>query len=288
DSIWFNFDLADSDNRLTIIPWIDINRNGVVDTSTDKQLKPFTGLFDNIAFGPLIYDNDRIGGKVSLYLGRTALVPGFPCIIDVFDEDSSTANDMIMVYSMSLPAAVISGVVVIPGVTPPSAELANILVSAQVDTDFILQMGSYAALTDSNGNYNIQLDELGLRWKIIVEDYKNGLVNPKPQFKRVNANDNVDTFCYQQITHTITGTIVDKRGQPLKEGAEITLQRPDDQDKNVYQAQLDEQGSYNLHLAADDTGEWMLKCELAFSHDFINPPKRKVTINTDSLCAEGL
>ncbi|MBI3006419.1 MAG: T9SS type A sorting domain-containing protein [Ignavibacteriales bacterium] len=196
--------------------WVDVNQNTTVDVGTDKQLFVFSqtdGSYSSDGPG----DNDGLPNGVINTSFVAGLAPAKWIFVAKHNNVSMAAS--FTITPMSSPAATISGTISGPG----GLNKANILVEADPDNEGGGDMIFWHALTDSSGNYTINMGGNPSQlnpWRVrISREQDLGVYVPTPPDTAFNVAGTHTGVNFQFIQGTvISGTVTD--GSNPLEGAD--------------------------------------------------------------------
>jgi len=198
-------------NTLTFEFYIDADGSGTV-TSGDYELFAFP-LIDNDTTA--IPDMNATLGEIMTSTGPIGLAP-LPYVCKITDEDSTSAEDNIMVMPHPDPPAVISGHVQIDGVSAPSAMLSM----------FWIENSTYpmvTAITDSMGYYELNmLSESGTDVLNTERDIE-GYATPDPIHISWDGDTSGMDFIYHRNVADVYGVIQETDGTPITSDVHIYL-----------------------------------------------------------------
>ena len=219
-------------NTVTLEFYVDADASGTV-TAGDYGLFVFPVSDNDTISG--IPDLDADVGALMTSTGPLGLAP-LPYVCRIVDEDSSFADDGIIVQPHPDPPAVISGHVHIDGITPPSSMLSMI---------WIQNMGypMVSAITDSTGYYELNMLSPGGSDTLIVERDFPSFATPEPRAISWDGDTSGVDFFYIPEIGSVFGDILDISGTPITDSVHIYLV---DQSSGTRTEQLATGGSYNF------------------------------------------
>jgi hypothetical protein len=224
------------------------------------------------AFG--IGDGDSAMGWVRFEVGPAGLVPGQTYIALATDEDGSSGFDTLAVNPLPAPAGIISGTISVEGLVGPDSGLAMIEVEAGRDTIG----GFWTALTDTNGDYTIEVDSsgLGLVYQIgpTAEIYPY-MTPDQDTMTLVDTLSNMD-FLYELAAATVIGSVVDETGDSLPRGIGMDASS---ESMGSRSSTLHESGRYFFSFNDTDMGDWAVGLSgYGLFPFYLAPPSKNVTI----------
>ena len=255
--------------------WIDTNHNGLFDSTGANQDTYFAGY--SVANGDTLSqqglpDTTAVTDNEIVAAMKNGFAPALYWFKAVSLVDGSSAFDSVRVTTMVSPWATVSGHVHVPG---DSALQGNLWLEADLYTggDGGGPGTFWAALTDSFGNYTINMDNtyLDTLWGI---GYLSDIVAvsgvyaaPGDTIIRVTGGDYTGVnFAYTAATDSITGEVIDELGMPLSMAVYVYAQQGN------LQKEIQTSGShYQLFFTTADTGTWRLGCYMGEGAPYMSP-----------------
>lgn len=250
--------------------WMDSNKNGLFDTTGADQDTYFAGY--SVANGDTLSnrglpDTTAVSDNEIVNALKNGFAPALYWFKAVSLVDGSSAFDSVRVTPMVSPWATVSGHVHVPG---DSALQAGLWVEADLVNN---EMIFWAAITDSYGNYTINMDNTypDTLWDVgglmDIVGVSGVYVAPADTTIRVNGGSYTGVnFAYTAATDSVTGEVRDELGAPLSITAYVYAQ----QDNHGKDAQTS--GShYQLFFSTADTGTWRLGCYLIEGAPYMRP-----------------
>ncbi|MEJ2545655.1 MAG: hypothetical protein P8Y99_16450, partial [Calditrichaceae bacterium] len=151
----WEMDVATPGNTVQIDLYLDLDASQSI-TSGDLLLETFTMQDGGDGNDGPADSSTTPDGIIYVDFGPFGFAPG-NYVMRVTDEDLSTVTNYFTMTAMSSPTATISGTVTLEGVTAPDPLLANIMIGAE-------GAGICSGLTDTNGDYTINLTAEDLDW----------------------------------------------------------------------------------------------------------------------------
>jgi photosystem II stability/assembly factor-like uncharacterized protein len=186
--------------------WVDLNGNGVIDPSTDKQVFGTMTQTDGQASQESgIGDMDGlVNGHIFTAVGNIGFAP--TKYIFRFSNGGTAQTIAGVVTALPSPTYTVKGVVTVPG---KSAQ--NIYISAGGDNGV---QGEWDALTDAGGNYTINFNASagGLRWYVQPQDQIPPYVQPASIPITLTGSLTGINFTYQQSAAKIVGYLKGEDG----------------------------------------------------------------------------
>ncbi|MDQ7799152.1 MAG: FlgD immunoglobulin-like domain containing protein [Candidatus Edwardsbacteria bacterium] len=246
--------------------WVD-NGNGLFDSlgvNQDLQLFVYSVSNGDTLGGRGLPDTTAVLDNEIVNALKNGFAPTLYWMRAVSLVDGSSAFDSVRVTPMVSPWATVSGHVHVPG---DSVLQKNLWVEADI---YFGDNAFWAALTDSFGNYTINMDNtyLDTLWDIGgLNDLSGGYIAPADTTIRVNGgNYNDVNFDYTAATDSVTGEVRDELGTPLSITAYVYAQQ-DSREKDTQTS-----GShYQLFFSTADTGTWRLGCGWDGNAPYMNP-----------------
>ena len=194
----FRFNLPEKDTADGEV-WIDINHNETIENETDVELYQFQIIDNNPSGGTEGHpDLDGTDGRIF-----TIAIIGFAPEHYVFKFTNNNLGESIpgIILPVANPAYTISG-----NVTPPFGISKHfILLRAKIYSGNSTAL-FWNAITDTNGNYTIQLgnETANNRWKVRIDKEFNGY-NSVPQDSIVMLNGNITGINFSFTPQTSVG-----------------------------------------------------------------------------------
>ncbi len=192
--------------------WLDVNSNGIIDSSLDVKRIEFTTTDGSSPDGLPDLDG-TVNGRIILSV-RQGFAPG--AYILTFSQGGFIISRRGTVTSLSSPAHAISG-----HVTAPSGRSARYLWLEAKRSGHIVEPNSWEAYTDSLGDYTIytDADTTGNPWRV---GFVNG-DNPFPSFVyspaeysfTLTGNPSGMNFSFVSYSAKVVGYAKDENGNPL-------------------------------------------------------------------------
>jgi len=269
--------------------WYDANTNSIIDTATDVHLETFIVTDgDTVSTDGPGGDNNPVPDgwfhSPAILLG---LAPGTYIFSAKDLGDNSTVTRTLANSTMSSPPNTFSGQITVPGHPAPDNILQNVWIDAEADTG---DAGFYIALTNNNGNYSINVGDIGTGLTFRIEPSNiNGFVTPGEQMAvAAGVVSNLD-FVYEIPTDSVYGNIKDDADALITNNVSVEASKGSG---SSYREDNTTDGSYALFFSAADVGEWYLNVNsdnlipdylvpdgisfnflttASFRHDFISP-----------------
>ena len=249
--------------------WIDSNKNGLFDSlgaNQDLQLFVYSVANGDTLSQQGLPDTTAVPDNEIVNALKNGFAPALYWMRAISLVDGSSAFDSVRVTPMVSPWATVSGHVHVPG---DSALQQNLWVETGVSAggdDGIF----WATLTDSFGNYTINMDNtyLDTLWDIGGLQDKGGYLAPGDTTIRVNGGSYTGVnFAYTVATDSVTGEVRDELGALLS----ITNFEVYAQQDNRQKYTQPSNGHYQLFFATADTGTWRLGCGWDGGEPYMNP-----------------
>jgi hypothetical protein len=278
DSLWFTSNGADtqsstqgeiltwacsclSNDTIAWEIWLD-NGNGLFDsTDADHLLHAFNGFNGDTVGNRGLPDTTAVADSEMVLRLKNGFAPALYWFRATSLVDGSGAVDSLRVVPLASPWATVSGHVHVPQGGGDSTLQANLWLEANPDNDS-REPVFWAAITDSFGNYAINLDSAlaDSVWKVgSLRDIIRGdtifLAPADTSFTiDAGAHPGVD-FSYIAPSDSVTGTVVDDLGNPVTLTTYVSAWQ---EGKERY---VKVEGThYRLFFSVSDTGSWRLSC----------------------------
>ena len=191
--------------------WMDLDGNQTLDTN-DVRLFTYSVTDGDSSGNDGPPDIDGLNGFITSSIGAFGFAPiswGF-----VAKEGSTMATGFLTILPMPNPPGSVSGTVSFDDGHCP----ANVFVSTDLDNPPF-----WNAITDSNGNYTINIGETG-DYEIGVMYFNTYYIPPEPQMVTVNGAVTGVDFVFHAPQCVITGALMDESGnlllRPIRMGVE--------------------------------------------------------------------
>lgn len=246
--------------------WYDVNNNSTVDPEIDVVFETFTMTDGIIIPDEIISDNSDVAdGFVQSASFPLVFEPGKVLFRAVNTIDETSSVGVITVNAMSSPPNQINGQLIVPGHPAPDALLSNVWIMGELDA------GLFIALTDINGNYQINIDNSGTGLEMFIEPGNiDGFVFYEDLSTTIGGVTNDIDFNYIAAVDSVYGYLKDDAGQllPTINWVECSGQffggyKKDSQTKD---------GRYAIYFSATELGAWRI--EVAFDNiipDYLVP-----------------
>ncbi len=259
--------------------WYDVNTNSIIDPATDVLV-----LSEHWTDGSLISDdNSTPDGWIIGQPFNFGLEPG-DYIFKVTDLDTDSSLQKIATsIALASPANQFTGQIILPGVTPPSTQLANIIVTAVSDT---LPLMGGMGITDNNGNYTINFDTsaTGIGFMLETEAAAGFVV---PNELNVTATGGIinNDFTYITPVDSVWGFVKDENGTVIPFESDVRASS-----SNFLEMVTTQNGRYVIYFSSATKGDWKLNHDsrnspyyltelgLSFSHDTVGSFQHDITL----------
>ena len=251
--------------------WIDLNGNGVIDPSTDKQIfGTFTqtdgqsggdsgpGDMDGLVNGHILYGGGNVGIAPAKYIFK-------------FSNSGGVAKSIAgTITALPSPTYTVKGVVTVPGT---SAQ--NIYVSAQGNN------AAWYALTDAGGNYTINFNASagGLQWEIQPSDEIPFYIRPATIYITLTGNRTGINFTYEQPAATVFGYLKGEDAHPL---ANVSIYSNPQNGGNNKNATTDANGYFQFGYSSSEITSspiWNIQANSNGVAPAYFPPERAISLH---------
>lgn len=240
--------------------WYDINNSSAIESATDFLLSS-----ENITDGNLLTESDpvpdgwsiselfNLGGEPGNYIFRATDV-----------TTSVTVQRIATIIAMPSPPNQFTGTITLPGITAPSAQLANRFVIAESDTG---EEGVFLALTDNMGNYTmiIGADGTGVEFYLATTNVP-GFVTPAESSATASGVVHNIDFSYITAVDSVWGFVKDGSGVVIPFETDLTAWS-DASEKEV----TTQNGRYVFYFSDTEGGQWGIETSSVNSPIFLSP-----------------
>ncbi len=219
DIIAWELDLAQSGNTVSVEIYLDKDASRTINDA-DLLLETLVTTDGEQGDGPS--DSSAVpDGIIYLNFGPFGLAPE-NYVLQVIDQDQSTAENWFEVLEMSDPPATVTGIITIEGTEKPDPGYANIMIGAMGEN------GIFSGFTDASGNYAINLPVADAGWEIsslfesTLPDY---IQEPRRYELTIPAgNTGSINFTFSMPSAYVYGSLYDQNGLLIERDGFIQLQ----------------------------------------------------------------
>ncbi len=261
--------------------YVDLDHSGAI-SPADKFLVGLPQVDQDYWVRYGIPDPDSSIGWVRVDLGASGIAPGYTYIVRATDEDASSAYDTLLVLPLGAPGGFISGTVALEGVSAPDSSLAMIEVEASLGGIG----GFWMTLTDTNGDYRIEVDSssLGTQYNIGTSEEIYGFVGPPYDTATIQDSVTNMDFLYRTPSAMVVGTVTDDLGDSLRAGValEVVSEVFGRRDRSLYQP-----GKYFVSFPDSELGLWNIGLgAFGLLPFYLVPPSRELSIGAGDTLVE--
>ncbi len=246
--------------------WLDVNGNGAIDTSVDKQRVAFEqtdGQGGNDGPGDM---DETVNGQVT-FMFLLGFAPGD--WVMQFSQGGTTLTRHGTITPLVSPAHTISGYVTAPSAMSPQ----NVFV--QLNRNEEHQPNFWEAITDADGFYSIKMDAdtAGNPWRIRLADQYNPfpphVVSPSEYEVTITGNHSGFDFSFVSSAAVVTGILKDDNGNVLA-GYNVNLHGMNSSNFNR-EVTTDGSGYFSIGLSASELSNDDFNLQSSFNEDISNP-----------------
>ncbi len=238
--------------------WYDANSNSTIDTASDLLLSS-----ENMTDGNLVTDPNP--GADGWVIAQPFALWGEPgnYIFRATDisTDATVQKIATVVATVGLPNQ-FTGTISLPGVSPPSALLANHIVFAESDSG---DEGVLLSVTDQNGFYSMSVGAVGTGVEFFIEGSNvDGYVTPDATSAVAMGLVANNDFAYIAPADSVWGIVKDRSGTPLKFETDVGAQSG-----QLWKNVTTGNSRYVIYFSAAEKGNWTMESDSRVSPAYL-------------------